>query len=338
MGTKDYLISVIMPVYKVEPFIAASIKSVLAQTHSNFELLVIDDGSPDRSVEIAKEFQDNDHRVQIFHKPNGGLSDARNYGLDRASGDFVYFIDSDDWVEPDLLELALKAILEFNSDIVVFGYQQDILNLNGDLQASRKVSVKENSFSRSRKNLDINADLMGILGYAWNKLYRRDFLENNELRFEKGVSLVEDILFNAKVYALVDQIVILSNTGYHYMDRPVATLIKMFHSGSFELFLRKCTAIKNFLDAWAVPEAKKQEILANCLINGLRYCGNNLIVYGSNLSELEKLNHFKTMVYHPQTQNLVVFYKANSNSDRVYKYLIQFKSAYLLFNILKLKK
>src|SRR5690625_6955531 len=105
-------VSIILPCYNVEKHLAQSIDSVLSQTHSNFELLVVIDGSPDNSKEIAEEYAVKDARITVFDKPNGGLSDARNYGLKKAQGEFIYFMDSDDWIEPDLLKDNLKIIAQ----------------------------------------------------------------------------------------------------------------------------------------------------------------------------------------------------------------------------------
>lgn len=338
METGAYKVSVIMPVYKVEAYIAKAIESVLAQTHTNFELLVVNDGSPDKSVEIAEGFAAKDPRIQILHKPNGGLSDARNFGLDRASGDYVYFVDSDDWVEPDLLSSALQAMVKEKAELVVFGYQLDTLNKEGALVSSTAISTKAITFSKKEGNLDIDTRLLGILGYAWNKLYDRNFLEKNKLRFTKGVSLVEDILFNSKVYALVHQIVVIDKPLYHYMNRPVLTLIKMFHPDSFGLYLQKRDALEGFLTEWAIPEGKKQKLLATTMFEGIRYCANNLLVYGANLSKKEKYQYFKAMVQHPKIQEVVSHYPAVALTDHVYKFLVRTQLTYLLFNLLKLAK
>ena len=98
------LISVIVPVYKVEPYLARCIDSILAQTFTDFELILIDDGSPDNCGRICDEYSQKNNRIQVIHKENGGLSSARNAGMEICKGDYIYFIDSDDWIEPDMYE------------------------------------------------------------------------------------------------------------------------------------------------------------------------------------------------------------------------------------------
>ena len=103
------VISVIVPVYKVEKFLDRCINSIIQQTFTNLEIILVDDGSPDRSGEICDEWKMKDKRIRVIHKENGGLSDARNKGLDVATGDYVAFIDSDDWIDPDMFQLLYDA-------------------------------------------------------------------------------------------------------------------------------------------------------------------------------------------------------------------------------------
>src|SRR5690606_8300906 len=194
-------ISVIMPAYKVEQYIAKAIESVLNQSFENFELLVINDGSPDRSAELSRDYALLDSRVKVFDKENGGLSDARNYGIEQAKGSYLYFMDSDDWVESDLLEKIYERIKAHPVDIYVFGYFLDLEDEQGKLLQRHLMDTKNYQFEiGSGKAPKSNTHLMGLLGYAWNKVYSKIFIDYYHLRFDKGISLVEDILFNAKAY------------------------------------------------------------------------------------------------------------------------------------------
>ena len=113
------LVSVVVPVYKVESYIERCIESVIHQTYSNLEILLVDDGSPDRCGFICDQFAKRDYRIKVFHKNHGGLSDTRNYALDRLTGDYVAFVDSDDWIEPDMCEVLVKNAIENDADICV---------------------------------------------------------------------------------------------------------------------------------------------------------------------------------------------------------------------------
>lgn len=116
------LVSIIVPVYKVEPYLRRCVDSVLAQTYPNTEVILVDDGSPDGCPAICDEYAAADSRVSVIHQANGGLSAARNAALDVARGEWVYFVDSDDWVEPDIIEACIEKVVEHGVDMVVFDH------------------------------------------------------------------------------------------------------------------------------------------------------------------------------------------------------------------------
>lgn len=119
------MISIIVPVYKVEPYLRQCVDSILNQTYRDLEILLIDDGSPDCCGKICDEYEKKDKRVRVFHTENRGLSIARNLGLKETQGDYIGFVDSDDWIEPDMYEVLLKCLEETGADICVCGYSYE---------------------------------------------------------------------------------------------------------------------------------------------------------------------------------------------------------------------
>lgn len=329
-------VSVIMPVYNVEKYISKAIESVLNQTYTNFEFIIVDDGSPDKSIEIADQF--NDDRIKIIKKENGGLSDARNFGMVAATGEFIYFIDSDDWIEENLLEIAVNSIETKNLNFVVFGYFLDNEDEFGNKLQSIKVSCNEILYSKESNNLELNAEKINLLGYAWNKLYRTDFLRKNQLVFEKGVSLVEDILFNSQVYEKSDAIFFLNKPLYHYINRPTGSLIKKFHQNSFDLFLKKKKYMESFLKTWQVNQIQKNTVLSEVVVNGIRYCVNNLYAFENELNDKEKKDYIKNIINNSETQSIVNYYKPVSLYDKIYKVLVKYKLAGVLALLCKINK
>lgn len=332
----ENLVSVIMPVYNVENYIVKSIQSVLNQTYNNFELLIINDGTLDNSIEKVKYF--DDQRIKIIHKQNGGLSDARNTGIASAQGDYLYFIDSDDWIEPNLLELAVASILKNNADFVLFGYYLDNEDAKQNLLNSKKVVQDNVAFIRDNSNFELQENTLNLLGYAWNKVYKTSLIKQNKLFFDKGISLVEDMLFNSKVYSIASQIVFIDKALYHYIERPVASLIKNFHPNSFQLILFKIKAIDKFLTSWKIDDNVKNQTIAQSLIIGIRYCVNNLFAFKNNLSFKEKYNYLKMMLNNPETKKYIYFYDVNTLTDKFYKFLIQSRASLLLYLFCKIKK
>ncbi len=329
-------VSIIMPVYNVEKYIAKSIESVLKQTYTNFELLIIIDGSPDNSKQIAETFEDS--RITIYEKPNGGLSDARNFGLNKANGDYIYFIDSDDWIEPNLLESTVKFFERDDVNVIIFGYFLDNEDLNKKLLSAQKIESENIEFVKGKDDFSLDENMINLLGYAWNKIYRTKFLRDHNIIFDKGVSLVEDILFNSKVYKSVDRLIFINDTLYHYINRPSESLIKTFHTNSFELYLKKANSMELFLNSWKISVENKNTILATVIVSGIRYCINNLFAFKNDLSEKEKLDYIKMIINHSETQKYIRYYKAVSIYDKLYKTMICAQTSLLLYLLCKIKK
>lgn len=214
------LVSIIIPIYKAEPYLPKCIESVLAQTLTDFELLLVDDGSPDRSGAICDEYAARDARIRVFHNPNGGASRARNCGLDHASGDFVAFIDADDWVESDHLEqLAGSGIKE--NGIAYTNLMEEWSGYTPRPYPMPDCRVQQGAGTEAC--MAVIARLMRARCFGWtcNKLFSRATIERLGLRFEPDLHYAEDEVFTIRYCAHVDHMVCNSRPTYHY--RYVAT-------------------------------------------------------------------------------------------------------------------
>lgn len=212
-------ISVIVPVYKAEAYLHRCVDSILAQTFQDFEVLLVDDGSPDRSGEICDEYARKDKRVRVFHKENGGVSSARNIGLDNLNGEYVCFVDSDDWVEVEMFATLISAIrIRKNLDILFFGFQFEFADVDRKLHPSDKWELK-NAYSDTEEGV-LSACLLleknKMFGWACNKLFRKKLIKNEALRFDETVFLQEDHLFTLNYVQYVNSLQILSYYPYHY--------------------------------------------------------------------------------------------------------------------------
>lgn len=201
------MISVIVPIYKAEKYIHRCIDSILAQSHTDFELLLIDDGSPDNCGAICDEYVVKDSRVRVFHKENGGVSSARNLGLDNAKGEWITFVDSDDWVEAEFLERLISAP---ESDLVVGGCY--------------RTSGKNEPLSDAHYHKTVVAGFLGqyldklLLRTPWGKLFRRRIIEDNHIRFNKDIRFGEDTLVVFEYLCHCDSISSVAYCGYNYLD------------------------------------------------------------------------------------------------------------------------
>lgn len=206
-------ISIIVPVYKVEKYLQQCIESVLAQSYKNFELLLVDDGSPDSSGIICDEYAAKDVRIKVFHKENGGVSSARNTGLQNMTGDWICFLDSDDWWEPTFLQNFIELIEDGTCDIAMQGYIEE-----NEIKKSRKiVSLPECSFNSASELIVFLERAKGIHnGYLWHRIFKANIFKENNIQFPLGVSFAEDgdIFFKYMKYATVSKAT--SKHGYHY--------------------------------------------------------------------------------------------------------------------------
>lgn len=215
------LVSIIMPVYNVQKYISLAIESVLRQDYKNWELLVIDDGSPDNSIAIANDFARKDNRIKILHKTNGGLSDARNCGLERAQGNYIHFFDSDDFISPDFYTTMLSA---FNPsvDIVICGYYKEIETDAGCvINRFECINLYSKQIDPNKSYRDL---FVSYFNYAWNKVFKREFLIQNELKYQKGLSIIEDKEFMTRAMVLKPNFKFINYLGYHYQVRKRNTL------------------------------------------------------------------------------------------------------------------
>ena len=213
-------ISVIVPVYKAEAYLHRCVDSILAQTFWDFEVLLVDDGSPDKSGEICDEYARKDKRVRVFHKENGGVSSARNIGLDNAKGEYVCFVDSDDWVEGEMFATILDTFQSKKEiDILFWGFQYD----NSQLQdgTKRRISKGELQFTYCDTAESILKSIYWLekremFGWTCNKLFKIEIIQSHQIRFDETIVLQEDHLFTLEYVRYVKNLMVLPYYPYHY--------------------------------------------------------------------------------------------------------------------------
>ena len=204
-------LSIIVPVYKVEKQLEQCIRSILNQSFTNFELILVDDGSPDKCGEICDEYEKKDKRIKVIHKKNGGLSDARNAGLDIALGKYIGFVDSDDIIHPEMYERMYNFINKYNVDIVQCKFKkfksiEDINKLSNINNTNIEYYTSKEAIMDMIDNNKINVN-------TWNKLYKRELFENE--RFPKG-KIHEDEFLTYKLMYESNKIAYINEELYYY--------------------------------------------------------------------------------------------------------------------------
>ena len=238
------MVSIIVPIYKVEKYLPHCIESIINQTYQDIEIILVDDGSPDNCGKICDNYSHKDKRIRVFHKINGGLSDARNFGITRANGEYIAFIDSDDWIEPDMVDVLVKTAEDNKADIVECGFFYEY----------SKHKVIDSGID---KKYDNTVDLIKglVLGqfkeYVWNKLYRKSCFTN--IAFPKG-RVFEDIATSYLIFLKSTSAVIISTAFYHYRVKRQDSITKT-------------TTMKNLTDMWVAHKSRYDYFLKDVRFN-----------------------------------------------------------------------
>ena len=211
MSQEKALISIIIPVYKVEKYLEKCIQSVINQTYENLQIILVDDGSPDNCGKICDEYAKKDHRIEVIHKSNGGLSDARNKGLEIAKGEYIGFVDSDDYIEADMYEVLYNLLKQYNADVSICNFytvsQEKIAIKNADN------GIKEYNRIEILKEILLDNN---IQSYAWNKLYKRELF--GEIKYPVGKKY-EDIGTTFYLLEKCNKVVVTGKPEYYYINR-----------------------------------------------------------------------------------------------------------------------
>lgn len=210
------MVSIIVPIYNAEQYLRRCVDSILNQEYTDFELLLVNDGSTDASGDICEEYGDKDPRVIVIQKENTGVSDSRNRALDRARGKYLQFLDSDDWITPDATRLFVRAAEEYGCDMVISDFYRVVgerLSTKGDIEEEGVLTREEFAAHMMENPADF------YYGVLWNKLYRRDIVEEHNLRMDTDINWCEDFMFNLEYIRYAKVFYALHAPIYYYVKR-----------------------------------------------------------------------------------------------------------------------
>lgn len=210
------MVSIIVPIYNAENYLRRCVDSILNQEYTDFELLLVNDGSTDASGDICEEYGDRDPRVIVIQKENTGVSDSRNRALDRARGKYLQFLDSDDWITPDATRLFVRAAEEYGCDMVISDFYRVVgerLSTKGDIEEEGVLTREEFAAHMMENPADF------YYGVLWNKLYRRDIVEEHNLRMDTDINWCEDFMFNLEYIRYAKVFYALHAPIYYYVKR-----------------------------------------------------------------------------------------------------------------------
>ncbi len=243
----NLLVSIIIPVYNSEAFLDRCIQSVINQSYKNLEIILVNDGSPDSSKQICDNYAAIDNRIKVIHKNNGGLVSSRKAGLKLSTGDYVLYIDGDDWIELNLIEHYIDQVLKFNADVVVSSHMVNLEGRTDTLKNSLPTGVydKDKLISLVYPKMLYTGKFsqFGIFSYSWGKLYRRELVLENQLNVAEDITIGEDALCLYPTLLDANTLVILEQPYYHYKQRA-DSLIKTLRTIDISKMEKVYSALK----------------------------------------------------------------------------------------------
>lgn len=244
-------ISIIVPVYNNEKYIDKCIKSIINQKYTDWELILINDGSKDKSKDICERYANSDERIILVNSKNEGPSVARNKGLELATGEYCMFIDGDDYIEQDTLSVLNKEIEKDDYQIIFYGNYNDIFVDNEYVECGEN-RCKEYQFNNNEEFKKIYIDLFNkfLLNQVWNKLYKKSFIDEIGTRFPKGMSYSEDLIFNIKLYKNLQKGKIVNKSLYHYVNHKEGSLCSTFNVNKFNYIKYAYIKLKEETSGW----------------------------------------------------------------------------------------
>ena len=309
-------ISVIIPIYNVETYLNKSIKSVLNQTLKNIEVILVDDGSSDKSGQIIEKYGEEDSRIVVIHQKNQGVSAARNAGMSIAKGQYIGFIDPDDWIEEDMYELLyLKAIAD-NCDIVICDFLME--DINGYILEVIKHPFRSNVLmEQDGINQEICKQLLvaGIFTSVNNKIYLRLYLEENKIKFLAEINIREDYFFNMDLFNYSKRVFYISTPYYHYQDVPNSAL-KRYDKNKFESVIKLYQYKIAYSEQWNINSREIRHKMSSDFLKEVKDVV--LHVYDDNNSDnfKSKVKRIRNIVTNPIVVKSFDDYNYESNKEK----------------------
>ncbi len=294
------IVSVIVPVYNVEKYLDRCVESIVSQTYKNLEIILIDDGSPDNCPKMCDDWAKKDSRIKVIHKENGGVSSARNCGLDEAKGEYISFVDSDDWIEDSHIEKMVSYIND--TDCVIAGYTKE--NTTGKINCS--LSFVNVDLAKIDKTPIGEVFWNGYIHPCWNKLFKKETLKKSSIQFQEEIHLSEDSLFCIQYLKCCKKMAVTDETTYHYwIDEQCLSLSKKIYPDIFDICSKVYYLLNDLLEQGHCNSDFKYEILTRTIYPQI-YNAVLKILLNTSMSKKEKRHLLETMEKNACCKNVLI--------------------------------
>ena len=319
--------SVIIPVYNVENYLPRCIDSLLAQNYADLEILLIDNGSKDQSGQICEDYAAQFSNITAYHIPNKGVGSARNFGLSKAKGDFICFVDADDYLVGNLFS-DVESQLDSQLDLLVFSYYNSIEKNLSEIDRSAKILPTEGKKDKSEFiALFQELWLTDMMYTVWNKIYRREFLEEHQIVFE-SYELGEDVRFNLNVYQHVNTVFLVKSAYYVYISGRVDSAMGQYHPNRMNYQLEELGKVDQLMISWnSHDEQFIDQIKARILMSNIQNISKQKM-------SLSKKRHYVEVLCRNQ-EMIALLKKATSPLHPLVRRLLHFR---MYLTVIFLKK
>lgn len=330
-------VSIVVPVYNVEKYLPKCIDSILSQTYTKLEIILVNDGSIDNSGKICDAYAKGDDRITVIHKENRGVSAARNTGLDKASGKYIAFIDPDDYVENNIIALFVNTYETQDTDLVISNYFSE--TMKGDTILSQDILEIETKYYQNKSELGNSIvklwDSQHLMYNLWNKLYSKEIIDRNAIRFPLR-NLSEDIYFNMMYLQYVTKMNVIGKPLYHYVRLREGATTDKYRADLFEIKLQENKEFIEHFSSYGLHESQYMELVARRYIERTLGCIENLFRDHCTLNYNEKYVQTKSIILHEDTRKYLNIIKPKSIKIKILLIPYKFKSPLLAMTLIKI--
>ncbi len=326
------LVSIIIPVYNTEKYLSKCLESVINQTYKNLEIILINDGSTDKSKEICESFAKKDKRIQILNKENSGVSSARNHGMRLAKGQYIAFIDGDDYAEENYIEELLKNLKQTESDCVLCGYNRVYDKKIEQITKEKNIYLNKEEFLFSILNVQTGT------GFTWAKLWKREAIK--DVQFDEEVKIGEDALFCMKACKNINKVYILNKALYNYRFNA-SSAVRKYDQGYADKILKSMQIAKRYIE----KEYSKDEEAIKKVNNYIAYhilliSVNFAFNKENNLSSTKQIKKMKEICNIPEFKEGIKSsnYEALSLTRKITLFTIKYKLYFLTMLIARVRQ
>ena len=262
------LVSVAIAAYNVEKFLVKGISYIQNQTYSNIEIILVDDGSTDKTPALCDQLAETDSRIRVFHKKNGGLGSARNVGIDNANGEFLFFFDVDDSIDPDFLSDSVRLASEKKADLIIYGYYARSSNSKEE----ELITVKEHEIHQNSDLKRVYCDELLWMkhgnGFAWNKFYRMSFLKKYNFHFGNQ-RIQQDEPFNMQLYPRLENVYVCPKAYYHYVIYDKGNAGTRYLPDKADIIVDVYHKFMHFYSTWELDNEQVLKYIQNRFLTGI---------------------------------------------------------------------